>query len=134
MAEENNVSTCTLWLRIISLLFRDNDQFYRKLYNGGSFSTIWQNKTHFYTILTTNLYDKSQTKVPYGLVWYYLHRQYSKTVVICLIILTTFPFDAGSSIKQYPDVWRTLSTLDPESKGNVRMIRQMTTAFWILSM
>jgi hypothetical protein len=22
-----------------------------------------------YTILTTNLYDKSQTKVPYGFVW-----------------------------------------------------------------
>jgi hypothetical protein len=48
--------------------------FYRKLYNSGNCSTIWQNKTHFYTILTTNLYDKSQTKVPYGLVWYYLHR------------------------------------------------------------
>jgi hypothetical protein len=31
-------------------------------------------KTHFYTILATNLYDKSQTKVPYRLVWYYLHR------------------------------------------------------------
>jgi hypothetical protein len=25
-------------------------------------------------ILTTNLYEKSQTKVPYGLVWYYLHQ------------------------------------------------------------
>ena len=43
--------------------------FYRKFYNGGNFSTIWQNKTNFYAILTTNLYDKSQTKVPYGLVW-----------------------------------------------------------------
>jgi hypothetical protein len=31
-------------------------------------------KTHFYTILTRDLYDKSQTKVPFGLVWYYLHR------------------------------------------------------------
>jgi hypothetical protein len=48
--------------------------FYRKLYNGGNFSTIWQNNTHFYTILTTNMSDKRQTKVPYGLVWYYLHR------------------------------------------------------------
>jgi hypothetical protein len=28
----------------------------------------------FILILTTNLYDKSQTKVPYELVWYYLHR------------------------------------------------------------
>ena len=36
--------------------------FYQKLYNGGNFSTIWQSKTHFYTILTTNLYDKSQHK------------------------------------------------------------------------
>jgi len=25
--------------------------FYRKLYNGGNCSTIWQNTTHFYTIL-----------------------------------------------------------------------------------
>ena len=31
-------------------------------------STIWQNKINFYTILTTNLYDKSQTKVSDGLV------------------------------------------------------------------
>jgi hypothetical protein len=53
--------------------------FYRKLYNGGNCSTIWQNKTHFYAILTTNLYDNSQTKVPYGLLWYYLHRSYSKS-------------------------------------------------------
>jgi hypothetical protein len=53
--------------------------FYRTLYNGGNFSFIWQNKTHFYTILTTNLYDKSHTKVPYGLVRYYLHPWYSKS-------------------------------------------------------
>jgi hypothetical protein len=53
-----------------------------------------------------------------------------KAVVICLIIPTIFPFDAGSSIKQYPDVRCTLSTLNPESKGNVvGMIRQMTAAF-----
>jgi hypothetical protein len=52
--------------------------YIRKLYNGGNCSTIWQNKTHFYTILTTNLYDKSQTKVPYGLEWYYLHRVLKK--------------------------------------------------------
>jgi hypothetical protein len=49
-----------------------------------------------------------------------------KAVVICLINTTIFPFDVGSNIKQYPDVWRTLSTLDPVSKGNiVGMIRQM---------
>ena len=58
-----------------------------------------------------------------------------KAVVICLIIPTIFPFDIGYSIKKYPDVWRTLSTLDPASKGNVfGKIRQMTTDFWILSM
>ena len=34
-----------------------------------------------------------------------------KAVVICLIIPTIFPFAAGSSIKKYLDVWRTLSTL-----------------------
>jgi len=38
-----------------------------------------------------------------------------KAVVICLIIPTTFPFDAGSSkIIHFSDV-----TLDPASKGNV---------------
>ena len=82
--------------------------FYRKLYNGGNVSTIWQNKTHIYTILTTNLYDKSQTKIPCGLVWYYLHYNIQKVVVICLIIPTIFPFDAGTSIKKYQDIWRTL--------------------------
>jgi tRNA A22 N-methylase len=43
--------------------------FLSKTYNGGNCSTICQNKTHLYTILTTNLYDKSQTKVTYRLVW-----------------------------------------------------------------
>ena len=81
---------------------------YRKLYNGGNVSTFWQNKTYFHTILTTNLYDKSQTKVPYGTIY---TDNIQKAVVICLIIPTIFSFDAGSSIKKYPDVWRTLSTL-----------------------
>jgi hypothetical protein len=27
-----------------------------------------------------------------------------KAVVICLIIPTIFPFDAGTSIKKYPDI------------------------------
>jgi hypothetical protein len=31
------------------------------LHTSGYFSTICQGKTHFYTILTTNLYDKSRT-------------------------------------------------------------------------
>ena len=52
-----------------------------------------------------------------------------KAVVICLIIPTIFPFDAISSIKN-PDVWRTLSTLDPASTGNVvGMIRQRQQLF-----
>jgi hypothetical protein len=48
--------------------------FYQTLYYGRNFWTIWQNKTHLYTTLASNLYDKIQTKVPYGFVWYYLHR------------------------------------------------------------
>jgi len=71
--------------------------FYRKLYNGGNYSTFWQNKTNFYTILTTNLYDKSQTKVPDLYDNIYIDN-IQKAVVICLIIPTTFPFDAGSSV------------------------------------
>ena len=55
-----------------------------------------------------------------------------RAVLICLIIPTIFPFDAGTSINKYPDVCRTMSTLDPASKGNVvGMLRQMTTAFII---
>jgi hypothetical protein len=49
-----------------------------------------------------------------------------KAVVICLIIPTTFPFEAVSSKTiHFSDV-----TLNPASIGNVvGMIRQMTTAF-----
>ena len=80
---------------------------------------------------------KARPKYPtdlYGTI--YIDNNNQKAVVICLIIPTIlFPFDVGSSIKNYPDVWRTLSILDPESKGNVvGMIRLMTTAFWLLSM
>ena len=75
---------------------------------------------------------KARPKYPtdlYGTI--YIDNNNQKAVVICLIIPTIlFPFDAGSSIKNYPDVSRTLSILDPESKGNVvGMIRLMTTAF-----
>ena len=49
-----------------------------------------------------------------------------KAVVICLIILTTFPFDAGFSVTSE----KCIIFEDPASKGNVvGMIRQMTTAF-----
>ena len=76
---------------------------------------------------------KTRPKYPTDLYGTIYIDNIQKGVVICLIIRTIFPFDAGSSIKRYLDVWRTLSTLDPESKGNVGMIRQMTAAFWILS-
>jgi hypothetical protein len=73
---------------------------------------------------------KTRPKYPtdlYGNIYIdYIH----KAVVICLIIPAVFPFDAGFSIKKYPDVGRTLSTQDAVSKGNiVGIIRQMTTAF-----
>ena len=78
---------------------------------------------------------KARPKYPTDLYGTIYIDNIQKAVVICLIITTIFPFDAVSSIKKFPDVWRTLSTLDPVSKGNiVGMIRQMTTAFWILSM
>ena len=62
---------------------------------------------------------KARPKYPtdlYGIIYI---DNIQKAVVICLIIPTIFPFDAGSSIQKYLDVWCTLSTLDPESKGNV---------------
>ena len=84
--------------------------FFPKLYNGGNFSTIWQNKTHFYTILTTNLYDKSQTKVLFTLIilkktchlsnhsdnisfWCYIQH---KKILGCMMYIV----NPGSSIKR----------------------------------
>jgi hypothetical protein len=64
--------------------------FLSKFYNGGN----------FYTILTTNLYDKSQTKVPYGLVCTIYIDNIQKAVIICLII-STFPFDADPGWTTY---------------------------------
>jgi hypothetical protein len=58
-----------------------------------------------------------------------------KAVVICLIIPTTFPFDAGSRVDNVCHTSGYFFMLDIAWKGNiVRMIRQMTTAFWILLM
>ena len=49
-----------------------------------------------------------------------------KAVVICLIIPTTFPFDAGSNVTSE----KCIIFEDPASKENVvGMIKQMTTAF-----
>jgi len=53
-----------------------------------------------------------------------------KAVVICLIIPTTFPCDAGSRVDNVRHTSGYFVMLDPASKGNiVGMIRQMTTAF-----
>ena len=69
---------------------------------------------------------KARPKYPTDLYGNIYIDNIQKAVVICLIIPTTFPFDAGSSkIIHFTDV-----TLDPASKENVvGMIRQMTTAF-----
>ena len=53
-----------------------------------------------------------------------------KAVVICLIIPTTFPFDAGSMVDNVHHTSGYFLMLDIASKGNiVGMIRQMTTTF-----
>jgi hypothetical protein len=58
-----------------------------------------------------------------------------KAVVICLIIPTIFPSDFGSRVDNVRHTSMYFFMLDPASKGNiVGMIRQMTTAFGILSM
>jgi hypothetical protein len=52
-----------------------------------------------------------------------------KAVVICLIIPTTFYFDAGSRVNNVRHTSGYFFMLDPASKENVvGMIRQMTTA------
>jgi hypothetical protein len=51
---------------------------------------------------------------------------FTSIIFICLIIPTTFPFDAGSNVRS--EIFIIFE--DPASKGNVvGMIRQMTTAF-----
>ena len=53
-----------------------------------------------------------------------------KAVVICLIIPTIFPFDAGSRVDNVHHTSGYFLMLDIVSKGNiVEMSRQMTTAF-----
>ena len=84
-----------------------------------------------------NLYNKSQTKVPYGPTDLYgtiYIDNIQEAVVICLIILT-FPFDAGSRVDNVRHISGYFFMLVPASKGNiVGMIRQMTKVFRILSM
>ena len=55
--------------------------------------------THFYTILTTNLYDnKARPKYLADLYGTIYIDNIQKAVVICLIIPTTFSFDAGTRV------------------------------------
>ena len=78
---------------------------------------------------------KARPKYPTDLYGTIYIDNIQKAVVICLIIPTTFPFDAGSRVDNVHHTSRYFFMLDIASKGNiVGMIRQMTTAFWILSM
>jgi hypothetical protein len=62
-----------------------------------------------FILLTTNLYDISHTDL-YGTIYI---DNIQKAVVICLIIPTTFPFDAGSMCGQRPSYIRVFFMLDP---------------------
>ena len=72
---------------------------------------------------------KSRPKYPTDLYGTIYIDNIQKTVVICLIIPTTFPFDAGSKVDNVRHTSGYFFMLDPASKVNVGMIRQMTTAF-----
>jgi hypothetical protein len=73
---------------------------------------------------------KSRPKYPTDLYGTIYIDNIQKTVVICLIILTTFPFDAGSKVDNVRHTSGYFFMLDIASKGNiVGMIRQMTTVF-----
>jgi hypothetical protein len=78
---------------------------------------------------------KARPKYPTDLCGTIYIDNIQKAVVICLIIPTTFPFDAGSRVDNVRHTSGYLFMLDIASKGDiVGMIRQMTTAFGILSM
>ena len=73
---------------------------------------------------------KSRPKYPTDLYGTIYIDNIQKTVVICLIIPTTFPFDAGSKVDNVRHTSGYFFMLDIASKGNiVGMIRQMTTVF-----
>ena len=73
---------------------------------------------------------KARPKYPTDLYGTIYIDNIQKAVIICLIIPTTFPFDAGSRVDNVRHTSEYFFMLDPASKGNiVRMIRQMTTAF-----
>ena len=71
---------------------------------------------------------KARPKYPTDLYGTIYIDNIQKVVAICLIIPTTFPFDAGSRVDNVHHTSVYFFMLDPASKGNVvRMIRQMTT-------
>jgi hypothetical protein len=73
---------------------------------------------------------KSRPKYPTDLYGTIYIDNIQKTVVICLIILTTFPFDAGSKVDNVRHTSGYFFMLDIASKGNiVGMIIQMITVF-----
>ena len=73
---------------------------------------------------------KARPKYPTDLYGTIYIDNIQKAVVICLIIPTTFPFDAGSRVDNVRHTSKYFCMLDPASKENiVGMIRQMTTAF-----
>ena len=74
--------------------------------------------------------SKARPKYPtdlYGTIYIY---DIQKAVFICLIIPTTFPFDAGSRVDNVRHTFGYFSMLDIASTRNVvGMIKQMTTYF-----
>jgi hypothetical protein len=73
---------------------------------------------------------KARPKYPTDLYGTIYIDDIQKAVVICLIIPTTFPFDAGSRVENVRHTSGYFSMLDIASKGNiVGMIGQLTTAF-----
>ena len=69
---------------------------------------------------------KARPKYPTNLYGTIYIDNIQKVVVICVIIPTTFPFDAGSRVDNICHTFGYFFMLDPASKGNiVGMIRQM---------
>ena len=74
---------------------------------------------------------KARPKYPTDLHGNIYINNIQKAVVICLIIQTTFPFDAGSRVDNIRHTSGYFFMLDIASKGNiVGMIRQITTVFF----
>ena len=73
---------------------------------------------------------KARSKYPTDLYDNIYIDNIQKAVVICLIIPTIFPFDAGSRVDNVRHTSGYFFMPDPASKGNVvGIIRQMTTTF-----